>query len=131
MDVFERAETGSASPYEPAFGFRRAVRRGPIVAVSGTGPIAEDGSTFAPNDAAAQARRCLDIALHALGCLGARSRDVYRTRMFVTDVAHGEAVGRVHAEFFGDHPPAATMVVAQLLRDDWCVEIEVEAWSPH
>lgn len=125
-----RAEARSASPFELEFGFVRAVRRGPVVAVSGTGPIADDGTTFAPHQPHAQARRCFEIALAAVKTLGARPEDVYRTRMFVTDAAHGVAVGRAHAEVFGAHPPAATMVVAGLLREDWCVEIELEAWSP-
>jgi enamine deaminase RidA (YjgF/YER057c/UK114 family) len=60
--------------------------------------------------------------------VGAGAADVVRTRMFVTDAAHADAVGEVHREFFGPAAPAATMVVvAGLLDPRWVVEIEAEA----
>jgi enamine deaminase RidA (YjgF/YER057c/UK114 family) len=51
-----------------------------------------------------------------------------RTRMFITDAADSDEVGRAHKELFGASEPAATMVVvAALLDPAWLVEIEVEA----
>ena len=51
-----------------------------------------------------------------------------RTRMFVTEAAFGDAVGRAHGEAMGAARPAATMVVVRGLLDDrWKVEIEAEA----
>jgi enamine deaminase RidA (YjgF/YER057c/UK114 family) len=48
--------------------------------------------------------------------------------MFITDVADADAVGRAHAEAFGDARPAASMVVvAGLLDPRWKVEVEAEA----
>jgi enamine deaminase RidA (YjgF/YER057c/UK114 family) len=96
------------------------------VAVSGTAPIWADG-TVDP-DPGVQAARCLEIALDALGQLGGQPADVVRTRMFLTDAADADAVGRVHGETFGDIRPAATMVVvAGLLDPRWKVEIEMDA----
>ena len=75
-----------------------------------------------------QARRCLEIVATSLQQAGAQLRDVVRTRMFITDAAYAEDVGRVHGEAFGDVRPAATMVVvAALLDPRWKVEIEAEA----
>ncbi len=122
-----RDRTQSASPFERAFGFSRAVRCGNCILVSGTGPIEPDGSST-PGDAAAQARRCFAIIAAAIEELGGSMADVVRTRMFVTDAADGDAIGAVHGEIFGDIRPAATMVVvAALLRPEWKVEIEAEA----
>jgi enamine deaminase RidA (YjgF/YER057c/UK114 family) len=48
--------------------------------------------------------------------------------MFLTSVEDADAVGAAHGEIFGDHRPAATMVViAGLLDPRWRVEIEAEA----
>ena len=124
----DRNNIASGSPYEPAIGFSRAVRIGNHIAVGGTAPIGPDGRTAGVADPAAQTRRCLEIIEQALAEAGARLEDVIRTRMFITDVAHWEAIGRAHGEVFGDIRPAATMVkVAGLLEEDWLVEIEADA----
>ncbi|WP_299327027.1 RidA family protein [Parasphingopyxis sp.] len=123
----DRARTASASPFEKAFGFSRAIRTGNRILVSGTGPIEPDGSST-PGDATAQAWRCFAIIEAAVEELGGSLADIVRTRMFVTDAADGDAIGAVHGEIFGDVRPAATIVVvAALLRPEWKVEIEVEA----
>lgn len=70
----------------------------------------------------------MEIIVSALEEAGATAEHVTRTRMYVTDAAHGEAVGRAHAEAFGEARPAATMVVvAGLLDPRWKVEVEAEA----
>jgi enamine deaminase RidA (YjgF/YER057c/UK114 family) len=123
-----RQTIASGSPYEPVIGFSRAVRIGDRVVVGGTTPIGSDGKTVGVGDPAAQTRRCLEIIERALKEAGAKLEDVIRTRMFLTDVSHWEAIGRVHGEFFGDIRPASTMVqVAGLLDPEWVIEIEAEA----
>jgi enamine deaminase RidA (YjgF/YER057c/UK114 family) len=119
----------SGSPFEATIGFSRAVRIGDRILVSGTAPVWPDGSC--PTDARTQARRCLEIILTALAEAGASPADVVRTRMFLTTAEDAEAVGRAHAEVFGDVRPAATMViVAGLLDPRWKVEVEAEAQVP-
>lgn len=117
----------SASPYEATIGFSRAIRVGDRVITAGTAPVADDGSTFAPGDAYAQAKRCLDIIRSAIEKAGANIQDVVRTRMYLTDAAYQDKVGRAHGEYFDQIRPAATMIVVKgLVRDDWLVEIEAE-----
>lgn len=121
-----RTSARSGSPYEDLFAFSRGVRIGERVLAAGTAPIWPDGSC--PDDADAQARRCFEIILDALGELGATADDVVRTRMYLVDREDAEAVGRVHGELFAVAKPAATMVVvAGLLRPEWRVEVEAEA----
>jgi enamine deaminase RidA (YjgF/YER057c/UK114 family) len=121
-----RRRIRSGSPFEAKIGFSRALRVDDRVLVSGTAPVWPDGTC--PDDVEAQARRCLEIITDALGAAGAQPADVVRTRMFLTSPADADAVGRVHGEVFGDHQPAATMVVvAALLDPRWRVEIEAEA----
>ena len=120
-------KTASASPYEAAYGFSRAVRVGNRILVSGTAPVEPDG-TSTPGDAAAQTRRCFAIILGAIEELGGSAAGIVRTRMFITDPADADAVGAVHGEIFRDVRPAATMVVVSaLLRPEWRIEIEAEA----
>ena len=46
----------------------------------------------------------------------------------IEDPADQQAIGEVHARFFGEPRPAATMAgVAWLCRPEWKVEIEAEA----
>ena len=121
-----RTRIASGSPFEATIGFSRAVRVGDRVLVSGTGPVFPDGSC--PDDAAAQARRCLAIIENALVEAGATLRDVVRSRVLLTDVGDAGAVSAVHGEVYGEIRPAATMVVvAGLLDPRWRVEIEAEA----
>ena len=124
-----RRRVASGSPYEPVIGFSRALRAGDHVFVSGTGPIWPDGSC--DPDPGVQARRCLELVGDALRELGAVTRHVVRTRIYLVDPQDWEAVGRAHAEALGEARPAATMVVvAALLDPRWRVEIEAEALIP-
>jgi enamine deaminase RidA (YjgF/YER057c/UK114 family) len=117
----------SSSPYEELVGFARAVRHGSRIVVSGTAPIGPDGETVT-GDAYDQARRCFEVILEAVTALGGRREDVIRVRIYVTDAADWDAVGRAHGEAMGETYPAATMVVvAGLLDPRWRVEIEAEA----
>jgi enamine deaminase RidA (YjgF/YER057c/UK114 family) len=122
----ERRHAASGSPYESSIGFSRAVRVGEQVVVSGTAPVWPDGEV--DPDPAAQARRCLEIALGALAELGGRPEDVVRTRQYVVSAADADAVGAVHGEVFGHVRPASTMVVvAGLLDPRWRYEVELDA----
>jgi len=121
-----RQNLPGASPYEPIIGFSRAVRVDSHIYVSGTGPVGADEA-----DVETQTRQIFQIAAEVLIRAGASLSDVVRTRMYLTQAADWEAVGRVHGELFRDIRPAATMVVvAQLLNPNWRVEIELDAVLP-
>ncbi|MFH1465108.1 MAG: RidA family protein [Pseudomonadota bacterium] len=123
-----RTLVSSGSPWEPVFGFSRAVRVGNVIAVAGTAAIAEDGSAACPGDPAGQARRCLEIIAQALTKAGGGMEHVVRTRVLLTNAAHWPAVAKVHGEVFGEVRPACTVaVVTGFLEREWLVEIEVDA----
>lgn len=125
-DDFRRAYTGS--PWEKNVGFCRALRAGPLVFTAGTAPVADDGSTFAPGDPAAQTLRCYQLIERAMAQLGAGKRSIVRCRMYVTDIAHEQEYARAHQQFFDGHHPCLTMLeIARLVREDMLVEIEAEA----
>ncbi|MDO9369207.1 MAG: RidA family protein [Sphingopyxis sp.] len=122
-----RRNHGTASPFEAIYGYSRAVRVGGRIDVAGCAPIEADGSST-PGDAGAQAARCLTIIGEALTALGGSFADVVRTRMYITDPADSDLVGRAHGAVFGDIRPASTMlVIPALIRPEWKVEIEAEA----
>lgn len=122
-----RQRVQSGSPYEATIGFCRAIRVGDRIVVSGTAPVEPDGSSTA-GGAYEQAARCFAIIVAAIEQLGGTAADVVRTRMYITDPADADAIGRAHGDVFRDVRPAATMVGTPfLLRPEWKVEIEAEA----
>jgi enamine deaminase RidA (YjgF/YER057c/UK114 family) len=122
---------GTGRPLERQIGFCRVVVAGAMVAISGCAPTNPDGSSAGGDDPYRQAKACLAVIGSALESAGCSPADVYRTRIYITDVAVSEAVGRAHGEVFGSHPPASTMVVVKgLLRPEWLVEIEADALRP-
>jgi enamine deaminase RidA (YjgF/YER057c/UK114 family) len=124
----EFKRTFSHAPWESKVGYCRALRAGNHIYVTGTAPVDEQGRCFAPGDAYAQTRRCLEIIQRALQDLGAEMHDVVRTRMFVTDISRWQEYGRAHGEFFAAHPPATTMVqVSALIDPQMLIEIEADA----
>jgi isochorismate pyruvate lyase len=121
----------TGAEWEKKIGYCRAVANGPFVAISGTAPVRPEGGTHAPGDAFAQATRCLEIIDGALRELGLDRAAVIRTRMFVTDIARWAEYGRAHAAYFGDTPPATSMVeVRALIAPDMLIEIEADAIAP-
>lgn len=127
----QQRRVSSGSPYEPRIGFSRGARAGGVIAVSGTAPLTADGANAAPGDAAAQARRCLEIIRDALHGLDCGLEHVIRTRIYLTRIEDWERVAPVHGEFFRDVRPASTVLeVSRFIDPRWLVEIEADAVVP-
>ena len=124
----DRLRISSGTAWEDVVGYSRAVRIGNVVEVAGTTAVDEHGMVVGAGDPAEQTRYILNKIKGALNVAGAQLSDVVRTRMFVTDIAQWEAIGRVHGEFFKGIKPVATMVqVSALIDPELLVEIEVTA----
>jgi len=122
-----RSQISSGSPLEPRIGFSRAVRAGNLVAISGTAPIAADGSVAARGDVYGQAQRCLEIINQAVSDAGLSMDEVIRTRVMLTDISRWEEAARAHGEVFSAIKPACTFVeVKGFINPEWLVEIEAD-----
>ena len=120
----KRISTGS--PFEKTMGYSRAVVKGPWCFVSGV--TGYDYATMVmPEGIADQARNCFKTIDWALNEGGFTLEDIVRVQYTVTDAALVDALVPVLGEYLGEIRPAATMVLAGLIKPEMKVEIEVTA----
>jgi len=115
-------------PLEKEIGFARAVRIGNIIAVTGTAPIAKDGSVHAPGNVYEQTKRCLEIIDNVIRKAGGKLDNVIRTRIFLKDIKKWKEAAKAHGEYFSKIQPACTFVeVSGFINPEWLIEIEADA----
>ena len=122
----KRISTGS--PFEKTMGYSRAVVKGNWCFVSGV--TGYDYATMEmPGDIADQAQNCFATIGRVLEEAGFTMADIVRVQYTVTDAALVEALVPVLGDALGEVRPAATMVIAGLIRPEMKVEVEVTAFK--
>ena len=125
-DASGKTKALSGTSWETMAGYSRAVRKGNRILVSGT--TATHGShLIGGNDPAAQAHFIFDKIEGAIQSLGGKLEDVVRIRIFIKDINQWEAIARAHGQRFAHIQPVNTMVQANLIGEEYLVEIEAEA----
>ena len=128
MELLKRENFSSGAPLEEKAGYSRAVRIGNMVCVGGTTTTTPEGVVEAEGDAYGQTKIILQKIKEALNRAGARLSEVYRVRMYVTDIKRGAEYMRAYSEFFKEIKPVITVAeVSALARPTHLVEIEAEA----
>ncbi len=116
----------SASTFEKAIGYSRAVVDGRWVFVSGTTGFDYNTMTIS-DDVVVQADRCFQNIQRALADAKCRLSDVVRVTYIVPDRDDFPKTWPVLQRYLGDIRPAATMMVAGLSDPRMKIEIQVTA----
>lgn len=122
----KRISTGS--PFEATMGYSRAVVKGGWCFVSGV--TGYDYATMQmPDTALAQTGNCFATIARVLEQAGFTMADIVRVQYTVTDAALVEQITPALGAALGEIRPAATMVIAGLIRPEMLVEVEVTAFK--
>jgi len=128
MSLLKRQNFSSGTPLEDKAGYSRAVRVGDIVFVGGTTTTTPEGVVEAKGDAYRQTKIILQKIEQALTSASARLSEVYRVRIYVTDISRAKEYMQAYSEYFKTIKPVVTMAeVRALARPAHLVEIEAEA----
>jgi len=128
MDLLKRQNFSSGAPLEDKVGYSRAVRIGNMVFVGGTTTTTPEGVVEAEGDAYLQTKIILQKIEQALIKAGAKLSQVYRVRIYVTDIARSQEYMQAYSEFFKEIKPVTILAeVSALARPAHLVEIEAEA----
>ncbi|MGY6697169.1 MAG: RidA family protein [Roseinatronobacter sp.] len=122
----KRISTGS--PFEKTLGFSRAIVKGDWCFVSGV--TGYDYATMTlPDTVAEQARNCFKTITDVLAEGGFTPEDIVRVQYTFTDAALVEPATPALGAAMGEIRPAATIVIAGLIRPEMLIEVEVTAFK--
>ncbi len=116
----------SGTTWEKEFGYCRAIKRGDRIVVAGT-TASHGDQLIGGEDPRAQAHFVIDKIEGAIQSLGGHLEDVIRTRIYVQNLDDWEPIAKAHGERFRDIQPVNTLVHANLVGEEYLVEIEAEA----
>lgn len=117
----------------PAHTFSQGVRKGPIVQVSGQGPVDPTSNAYVfAGDVAAQTTRTLQNVLAIVEASGASFDDIVMLRVYLTKREDFAAMNEAYGAFVAANTPSGvlpsrTTVFTGLPREEMLVEIDALA----
>lgn len=128
MELLKRYNYASGAPMEEKIGYSRAVKIGHFVFVGGTTTTNSEGVVEGEGDAYLQTKIILEKIESVLTRAGAALSEVYRVRMYCTDMKRAGDIMKAFSEFFKEIKPTTILVeVTALARPAHLVEIEADA----
>lgn len=129
----DKTRVSTADAPAPAHVFSQGVRKGPIVQVSGQGPVDPVTSEYLhPGDVKAQTIRTLENVRAIVEASGATFDDVVMLRVYLTKREDFPLMNEAYGEFVAAHTPSGvlpsrTTVFTGLPREEMLVEIDALA----
>ena len=120
----------------PAHTFSQGIRKGPLLQVSGQGPMDPDTNTYiGAGDVRVQTRRTLENVKAIVEAGGGSVEDVLMFRVYLTARDDFTAMNEVYGEFIQENVasgalPCRTTVFVELPHEVMLVEIDALAYVP-
>lgn len=111
---------GAAKPIAP---YVQGSKAGDVVYVAGTLPIGQDGESLHVGDVRAQTRYVIEQVISVVKAAGGSVDDIVYNAIFLKSREDYAAFNEVYAEYFGANPPARYCIIAELVREEFLVEI--------
>ena len=124
--TIDRKRISSGSNFEDQFAYSRAIIQGEWCFVSGTTGYDYESMSM-PDGAADQAGNAFATIERTMDEGGFSLQDIVRIQYTITDAAYADKVQPVLHKYLSNVKPAATMVVAGLIKPEMKIEIEVTA----
>ena len=103
-----------------------AIRHGDLLFVSGCVPMDTEGTLVGEGDLEAQTRKVMENMATVLEEGGTDFPNVLKTTVYMTDITRRKVADAVRREYFGQRPPASTILEVTALTAPG-IEIEIEA----
>ena len=117
---------GAPAPRAPYSTYTQA---GNLIFVAGQ--VAMDPQTQeTPVSFAAQLHLILKNLKTSLESAGSALENILKTTVFLKDLSNYEEYNEIYRQYFKNGLPARSTVVADLVREDFLIEIEAIAWTP-
>jgi len=109
-------------------GYTHVVKSGNIVFIAGQVGMDKNGQVVGEGDIEAQTRQTLANLEAAVKAAGGKKEDILSITTYILDRNDLPGLRKARGDFFGDNPPASTLlVISGLARPEFLIEIEARA----
>jgi len=107
------------------------IKGGALVVISGQVPWDADGKLVGPGDLKAQTHQVFENLQNMLAAAGATFKDAIKLTIFLKNREDFAIFKDIRAQYLvPPYPPTTLLVVKDLAREEWLLEVEVMAVVP-